>query len=323
MRHLKDEEVKADPNLLVGLSTSDDAGVYKIREDYALIQTLDFFTPIVDDPFTFGQIAATNALSDVYAMGGRPLTAMNIACFTNCLEPSVLAEILKGGADKIKEAETTLVGGHTVTDNEVKYGLSVTGYVHPDKVLTNAGAKAGDVLILTKPLGTGILSTALKSGLIDEDDLTESVRSMTTLNKGAALAMEKVGANGCTDVTGFGLLGHLYEMADASHVDIHLNAKEAPLMTGVLELIEKKAIPGGAKANKNHFGRWISFNNTINETLQMALFDPQTSGGLLIAVTENKVIEMIEALKENNTLCYSIIGTVHKRIGDNCQIIVS
>ena len=323
LRHLKNEETKIDPNLIVGLSTSDDAGVYKIREDYALIQTLDFFTPIVDDPYVFGTIAAANALSDVYAMGGRPLTAMNIACFATCLESEVLADILRGGADKIKEAEAVLVGGHTVTDNEVKYGLSVTGFVHPDKVMTNAGAKPGDVLFLTKPIGTGILSTALRSGLIDEKAIFESVSSMSTLNKGGGLAMEEIGANGCTDITGFGVIGHVFEMADASGVDIELIAEQVPVMDRVLELIRLKAVPGGLRFNRKYFEPHVVYQQEKEEALKMALFDPQTSGGLLIAVPENKAELMKTALIKHKTLRHALIGRVRKKEGDNSRIIVS
>jgi selenide,water dikinase len=307
---LKTKENKLDPNLIVGLDTSDDAGVYKIKDDYALIQTLDFFTPIVDDPYTFGQIAATNSLSDVYAMGGQPLTAMNIACFATCLEPSVLADILRGGADKIVEANAILVGGHTVTDKEVKYGLSVTGYIHPDKVLTNAGAKKGDVLVLTKPIGTGILTTALKQGLITETELKEAIKSMSTLNKGAANAMNKVGVHGCTDITGFGILGHVYEMASGSNVCVKLKASKVPLFNKTIELIEKNAVPGGARSNQSHFSKWVCIDKNIPDSLETALYDPQTSGGLLIAVAKDKAELLIEELTNENCLCTSVIGEV-------------
>ena len=313
MRHLKTKNNKIDPNLIVGLDTSDDAGVYKIKDDYALIQTLDFFTPIVDDPYTFGQIAATNALSDVYAMGGRPLTAMNIACFATCLEPDVLADILRGGAEKIVEAEAVLVGGHTITDKEVKYGLSVTGYVHPDQVLTNAGAKAGDVLVLTKPIGTGILTTALKQNLITEKDLEQVVISMSTLNKSAAIAMSRVGVHACTDITGFGILGHTYELASGSNVNVNVNAKKVPLFDKTIHLIENNAVPGGARSNQSHFGKWVNINDDISDSLETALFDPQTSGGLLISVAKDKAGRLLDELKKENCLCAEIIGEVTKK----------
>ncbi len=309
MRHLNKKENKIDPNLIVGLDTSDDAGVYKIRDDYALIQTLDFFTPIVDDPYLFGQIAATNSLSDVYAMGGKPLTAMNIACFATCLESDVLADILRGGADKIVEAEAVLVGGHTVTDKEVKYGLSVTGYVHPDKVLTNSGAEKGDVLVLTKPIGTGILTTALKKGMITEKELEPAITSMRTLNKGAAIAMEKIGVHACTDITGFGVLGHIYELASGSQVQVTLKSEAIPLFDGTLELIEQNAVPGGARSNQGYFGKWVHMDD-ISPNMQTALFDPQTSGGLLIAVAADRVEQLVRELKKEKCLCASVIGEV-------------
>ncbi len=321
MCQLKTKENKLDPNLIVGLGTSDDAGVYKIKDDYALIQTLDFFTPIVDDPYTFGQIAATNSLSDVYAMGGRPLTAMNIACFATCLEPAVLAEILRGGADKIVEAEAILVGGHTVTDKEVKFGLSVTGYVHPDEVLTNSGAKAGDVLVLTKPIGTGILTTALKKDLITEKELEEVVKSMSTLNKGAAAAMERVGVHACTDITGFGILGHTYELASGSDVNVKIDASKVPLFNKTLQLIEENAVPGGARSNQSHFGKWVDIDEDISDCLETALYDPQTSGGLLIAVAEDKAEKLVEELTKENCLCANVIGNVQDK--DESEIFIN
>lgn len=320
MCHLKTNENVTDPNLIVGLNTADDAGVYKISEDYALIQTLDFFTPIVDDPYMFGQIAATNSLSDVYAMGGTPLTAMNIACFSTCLDPSVLADILRGGADKIIEAGATLVGGHTVTDKEVKYGLSVTGFIHPDKVTANLGAQSGDVLILTKPIGTGIITTALKFEHIKEEDIDEAVISMSTLNKGASIAMQKVGIHACTDVTGFGLLGHICEMIDGSQIDIELKASDIPIMKNVIDLISKGAVPGGARSNKQYFETKVKFNDDITEEYKIALFDPQTSGGLLISVPEDKSLLLIEELNKEKALCTNIIGKVVEKNNKEAQI---
>lgn len=311
MCHLKTKQNKIDPNLIVGLDTSDDAGVYKIKDDYALIQTVDFFTPIVDDPYTFGQIAATNALSDVYAMGGRPLTAMNMACFATCLEPDVLAEILRGGADKIDEAEAVLVGGHTITDKEVKYGLSVTGYVHPDNVLTNSGAEPGDILVITKPIGTGILTTALKKDLITEKELEQVVISMSTLNKSAAIAMTRVGVHACTDITGFGILGHTYELASGSDVKVEMKAAQVPLFDKTIQLIEENAVPGGARSNQSHFGKWINIDDSISDSLETALYDPQTSGGLLISVAEDKAQKLIDELNKEKCLCASIIGRVY------------
>jgi selenide, water dikinase len=310
LSYLRDIESTIDPNLIVGLKTSDDAGVYRISSDLALIQTVDFFTPVVDDPYTFGLVAAANALSDVYAMGGKPLTALNICCFSTGVPPEVLAEILRGGVDKILEAGAVLLGGHTVTDKEIKYGVSVTGTVHPDRVVTNAGAKPGDVLILTKPLGTGILSTAFKNNAIGEEGLSEAVRSMTTLNKGASEAMQKVGVHACTDVTGFGLAGHLYEMASASGVYAKVILSELPIMAGVLAQIEKDNVPGGAYANRKHFGQWVDFEDGISDLYKMEVFDPQTSGGLLLSVPKEKVNELINELNKQKVLCTNIIGEI-------------
>jgi selenide, water dikinase len=310
LSHLKDLESTVDPNLIVGIKTSDDAGVYKISSDYALIQTVDFFTPIVDDPYTFGQVAATNALSDVYAMGGKPLTALNICCFSTGVEPQVLAEILRGGAEKIIEAGAVLLGGHTVTDNEIKYGVSVTGFVHPDKVVKNAGAKPGDVLVLTKPIGTGILSTAFKNDAIGEEDLAVAVQSMTTLNKAASEVMQEVGVHAGTDVTGFSVCGHMYEMASASGVQCRIFSSELPIMDRVLEMIEKEYVPGGAYANRKHFGQWVDFKEGVSDALKTVVFDPQTSGGLLIAVAREKADRLIAGLKERKTLRAQIIGEV-------------
>ena len=310
LSHLKDLESTVDPNLIVGIKTSDDAGVYRISPDYALIQTVDFFTPIVDDPYSFGQVAATNALSDVYAMGGKPLTALNICCFSTGVDPGVLAEILRGGAEKIIEAGAVLLGGHTVTDNEIKYGVSVTGFVHPGKVVTNAGAKPGDVLVLTKPLGTGILSTAFKNDAIGEEEFMEAVRSMTTLNKAASEVMQEVGVNACTDVTGFSLAGHSYEMASASGVQCRIFASELPFMAGVFEMIEKEFVPGGAYANRRHFGQWLGFKDGVPDVHKMAVFDPQTSGGLLISVGRDKAGILIDGLKKRDVLRAQIVGEV-------------
>lgn len=309
MCHL-DDDTKKDPNLIVGFDKSDDAGVYKISDELALVQTVDFFTPVVDDPYLYGQIAATNALSDVYAMGGKPLTAMNIACFPCSLDPSVLAEILNGGAAKIKEAGATLVGGHTVTDNEIKYGVSVTGTVNLSKVITNSGARPGDVLILTKPIGVGIITTAFKFDLISEDELNEAATVMSTLNKAASEAMQKVGVNACTDVTGFGLLGHSYEMAEGSRVEIKIYSSKIPLMKNVIKLIQMDSVPGGAHSNMRFFEKWVHFNNSIEKAIRIALFDPQTSGGLLISVPREKSEELLGELNSNAEIKSEIIGEV-------------
>lgn len=319
--HLNDDKKYADPNLIVGFDTSDDAGVYRISDDVALIQTLDFFTPVVDDPYIFGQIAAANALSDVYAMGGKPLTAMNIACFACSLDAKILADILRGGADKVQESGTALVGGHTVTDNEVKYGLSVTGVIHPSKVITNSGAKPGDVLILTKPLGSGVITTAFKFDMIDEHGLQEAIHVMSTLNKAASQAMQRIGVNGCTDVTGFGLLGHAYEMANGSKLAIKIFSSKVPLMRQVTELIKQEAVPGGAYSNYAFVEKWITFSQNVSQQERIALCDPQTSGGLLISVPREKADPLLKELHNRGVKWSTIIGEVTTK--DNVDNVIT
>jgi selenide,water dikinase len=298
-----------DENLIVGLDTSDDAAVYKINEDIALIQTLDFFTPVVDDPYTFGQIAATNSLSDVYAMGGEPKLAMNIVCFPNCLNPNVLVEILKGGHDKVREAGAILVGGHTVEDDEPKYGLSVAGFVHPKKVLTNSNAKPGDVLVITKPLGLGIINTAIKGEIADKTSYNEAVKVMSTLNKYAKQAMDKVEINSVTDITGFGLLGHALEMAEGSSVTIKINHKNIPLIANTLAYAQMGLVPAGAYANRGYIGDKVKFTNQIPEDMEDVLFDPQTSGGLLISLPKDNVDLLLKELSNTPTE-YGVVGEV-------------
>lgn len=299
-----------DKDLLVGLETSDDAAVYKINDQTAIIQTLDFFTPIVDDPYLFGQIAATNSLSDIYAMGGTPKLAMNIVCFPDSLDPSVLTDILRGGQDKVIEAGALLVGGHSVSDDEPKYGLSVTGFVHPDKVLTNNNAKPGDVLILTKPLGLGIISTAIKGDMVDESSYKEAIKVMTTLNKYPKEAMDRVKSiNSVTDITGFGLLGHSLEMAIGSQVSIVINSSKIPIIPKAEEYANMGLVPGGAYSNKKHIGDKVYFEEYISETMKDILYDPQTSGGLLISVAKEFADDLMEELKDNPT-DYAIIGEV-------------
>lgn len=309
-----------DKNLLVGLETSDDAAVYKIDEDKAMIQTLDFFTPVVDDPYIFGQIAATNSLSDVYAMGGDPKLAMNIVCFPDCLDPSVLGEILKGGFDKVHEAGALTVGGHSVSDDEPKYGLSITGFVHPDKILTNSNAQVGEVLVLTKPIGLGIINTAIKGQVIEEDVYEDAVKVMTTLNKYGKEAIDKVGGvSSLTDITGFGLLGHALEMADGSDVTIRLFSDDIPIIDGTKELAEIGLIPAGRYANELYIGLDIEINKRVSEVMKDILYDPQTSGGLLISVREDKVEELGRELDKTPTK-WGVIGRVEK-LGDK-KIIV-
>lgn len=302
-----------DERLIVGLDTSDDAAVYKIDEDTAIIQSLDFFTPIVDDPYTFGQIAAANSLSDIYAMGGEPSLAMNIVCFPDCLKPEVLTEILRGGQDKVKEAGAILVGGHSISDEEPKYGLSVTGMVHPDKVWTNAGAKEGDVLILTKPLGLGIINTAIIGGLADQESYEEAVHLMTSLNKYAKEAIEgSEGLNSVTDITGFGLIGHAQEMAAGSGTTIKIQADQVPLIKNAKEYGKMGLVPAGAYTNKDYFGSQVKIDDQIETVMEDLLYDPQTSGGLLISVAKDQADKVFEKLGNIPTKC-AIIGEVVKR----------
>ncbi|GIP33787.1 selenide, water dikinase SelD [Paenibacillus sp. J2TS4] len=292
-------QAEPNPNLLVGLDTSDDAGVYKLTDDLALVQTVDFFTPIVDDPYSFGQVAAANAISDIYAMGGKPLTALNIVAFpVHKLDKQVLTDILRGAGDKMKEAGVTLVGGHSIDDNEPKFGLAVTGFIHPDKVRTNAGAKAGDRLILTKPIGVGILTTSIKKGMLGEEEVARVTQVMTTLNKTAAEKMEAYGVNACTDVTGFGLLGHAYEMAKGSGVGIVIDHKRVPVLPRVRELGEAGQVPGGTKNNYAHLEGKVTFDESIDQIGQWILCDAVTSGGLLIAVPANEAEALLHDLIE-------------------------
>jgi selenide, water dikinase len=291
----------ADPNLLVGFDLSDDAGVYKLSADTALVQTVDLFTPIVDDAYDYGQIAAANALSDIYAMGGRPVTALNIAAFPRQSLPfEILGEILRGGFDKAREAETALIGGHTVENAEPLYGLSVTGLVHPDRIATNSGAHPGDVLVLTKPLGTGIVSTAIKREACPDEIANFAIESMKRLNRRACDAMIETGIHAavraCTDITGFGLLGHAAEMARASGVILEIEARAVPLLPGVEELAEGGFVTGGAARNAAHLGDFVEWHGALPEFLHHALFDPQTSGGLLICVAPDSASDFMRAL---------------------------
>jgi len=300
-----------DPNLIVGFEKADDAGVYKITDELALIQTVDFFTPIVDDPYIFGQIAAANALSDVYAMGGKPLTAMNVVCFPiKTLDIGVLKAILRGGLDKLIEAETTLVGGHSVENNEIKYGLSVTGIIHPEKVLTNMSAHIGDYLILTKPLGTGIINTAIKGGLAGEETITKVSNTMVTLNKDASIAMQEVGVSACTDITGFGLLGHLSEMIRGNDFGMIVYAGKVPYFPEAKKFADMGMVPSGTYRNKDFFSQWIRFDSTVPQYLQDIFFDPQTSGGLLISVPRGKADSLLTQLRGKNVHEAVIIGEV-------------
>jgi len=289
----------------------DDAGVYRLSEDTAIIQTVDFFTPIVDDPYAFGQIAAANALSDIYAMGGEPLTAMNLVCFPkDSMDISVLESILKGGLDKMCEAGVALVGGHSIDDPELKYGLSVTGRVHPDKLVTSAGAKPGDKVILTKPLGTGIISTALKGGLVDEELAQRVTDCMTALNKKASELMQETGVDACTDITGFGLLGHAVQLADASQVGLEFHLNEIPYFPEVIDFSREGLCPGGLYRNKDYYSCKVEISDEIPEHVQDVFFDAQTSGGLLICLEAEKADILLGRLKEAGVMDAAIIGGV-------------
>ncbi|GAA0747442.1 selenide, water dikinase SelD [Clostridium oceanicum] len=300
-----------DENLIVGLETSDDAAVYKINEDTAIIQTLDFFTPIVNDPYMFGQIAAANSLSDVYAMGGKPKVALNIVCFPSCLDIDVLGEILKGGADKVLEAGAVVIGGHTVDDNEPKYGLSVTGTVHPDKVLRNYGCKEGDALIITKPLGIGIVNTAIKGEIASKEAKLEAVNIMSTLNKYAGEIVAKYPVTACTDITGFGFMGHCYEMASASEVSFKIDYKNIPYVQEAKDYAEMGLVPAGAYSNKDYIEGNFEFKD-VPTYMQDILFDPQTSGGLVVSCPKEVAGDMMEEL-DKLELKSSIIGEVIKK----------
>ena len=301
---------------------AEDAGVYKLRDDLAIIQTLDFFTPIVDDPYTFGQIAAANALSDVYAMGGRPLTAMNIICFPiSKMDIAILRQILKGGLDKMREAGVLLVGGHSVEDNELKYGLSVTGVVHPEKVLLNKNVNAGDKLILTKPLGTGIVSTALKGGMADEELVARSVKSMTTLNKRAMeLMTEMLDVHACTDITGFGFLGHACEMVEGSNVGIQIYASSVPYFQGVRELVEMGVVPGGLHRNRVFRMHMIEIDSPCPDWMIDIFFDPQTAGGLLISLSSEQAEMLIKKLHTEGMDEAAIVGEVVREVKGKIRV---
>ena len=308
---MKDLPVIRHPDLLVGIETADDAGVYKLSPELALVQTLDFFTPIVDDPYHFGRISAANALSDVYAMGGRPLTAMNIVCFPVKDMPNmVLKETLRGGLEKLREAGAVLVGGHSVDDKEFKYGLAITGLIHPDRILTNDGAQVGDKLILTKPVGTGIVATAIKGKLASQKALETMIAVASTLNDKASQIMLKYETHACTDVTGFGLGGHLLEMARASHVEIAILAEKIPIMPEAKEYALMGLIPAGSYATKHFCEHMVETKPGLETILIDLIFDPQTSGGLVISIGPDQAHACLEELKRERVQSASIIGEV-------------
>lgn len=294
----------------MGLDTSDDAAVYKINDDLALIHTVDFFTPVVDDPYTFGQIAACNALSDIYAMGGNPILALNVVAFPEELVESILPDVLRGGADKVIEAGAVVGGGHSIKSPEPIYGLSVIGEISTDKIMTNAGAKPGDVLILTKPLGIGVATTALKANMLSKETERQAVEVMSTLNREASKAAVQTGVNAITDITGFGLLGHAFEMAEASKVTLRLKAGLLPILSGMEGLAAMGILPAGLYHNKKYLKGKISISSEVPEALTDLAFDPQTSGGLLISVSEDRASVLLKLLKESGVKDATVIGRV-------------
>jgi selenide, water dikinase len=308
-----------DPNVLVGFDKADDAGVYKISAEQALVQTVDFFTPIVDDPFTFGQIAATNSLSDVYAMGGRPLSSLAVVCFPDQGDLGVLEQILAGGLSKMMEAGCVVIGGHSVRDPEIKFGYSVTGTIHPQRVWTNSGARSGDRLILTKALGTGVISTAIKKGEAKQEWIDASVKSMTTLNAQAAAIASSFNVHAATDVTGFGLIGHAREMAAGSGVSLRIDSAKVPALAGAVECIRAKFIPGGLNANRDFAECLVRYANGIQEERKTLLFDPQTAGGLLLSVSAKGAEQLVSALR-SESIPAAEIGEVLEQIQPLIQV---
>jgi selenide,water dikinase len=306
------------PNLLVGLEISDDAAVYQITEDVAIIQTLDFFTPVVDDPYDYGAIAAANAMSDVYAMGGEVLLALNIAAFPSDLPPSVITEILRGGAEKVAEAGGVLAGGHTLDDKEPKYGLSVMGTVHPDQILTKAGARPGDVLVLTKRLGVGIITTALKGEVADLSHVAAAVESMQKLNRAASQIIQQVGVHGGTDITGFALLGHGYEMAERSGVRLRFHVGQLPFLDGALTYANQWLFPAGTCNNEQAYQHAVSFAAGVPEEMRQLLYTPETSGGLLAAVPAERLAELA-ALFADRGEPYWVVGEVTE--GEGIEVV--
>ncbi len=285
-------------NVLVGYETSDDAGVFKLNEETALVQTLDFFTPIADDPQIYGQIAAVNSLNDIYAMGGMPITALTIVCYPQKGDWDVLGEIMLGGQKALNAENVVILGGHSVDDQEIKFGYSITGIINPKKVIRNSGAKPGDVLILTKPLGTGVISTGVKFDKASEKARDAALNIMTNSARKASIAMQETGANACTDITGFGFLGHAFELAKASNVTLKIESNKIPLLPDVLDLIGQKMLTRGDKNNRTYVGNTVKFAKSVTKEMQSALFDPQTAGGLFIALEEEKAINYLKKVED-------------------------
>ena len=302
-------------DIVVGYENADDAGVFRLNEDTFLVQTLDFFTPIADDPETYGRIAAVNSLNDVYAMGGTPLTAMSIVCYPQKGDFDVLGDILLGGQRALTEEGVAVVGGHSVDDQEIKIGYSITGTVAPNELITNAGAAPGDVLILSKSIGTGVISTGIKFEKASEETARAALDSMTKSAREASKEMRVAGATACTDITGFGLLGHAYEMAAASDVSFRLNSSSVPLLPDVLDLIEQKMLTRGDRNNREYVGENIEFSASVTTVMQSALFDPQTAGGLLISLPEEKVAGFLQVIEGS-----AVIGKVEEKTGALLQV---
>ena len=292
-------------DVIVGYETSDDAGVFRVNDDIALVQTVDFFTPVADEPETYGQIAAINSLNDIYAMGGKPLTALSIVCYPQKGDWSILEAILRGGQKALNEEKVIILGGHSIDDAEIKFGYAVTGIINPQKVVTNAGSKPGDVLILTKPIGTGVISTAIKKGAADKHSVSAAMKMMTTSTRNESEAMQTIGVNACTDITGFGLLGHSYEMAKASRVSFKIKSENVPLLPNVISFIKEGMLTRGDKNNREYVENTVKFDENVSKEMQSALFDPVTAGGLLISVTSEKAAALKELLPETH-----LIGTV-------------
>ena len=302
-----------DPHVLVGADTLDDAGVYKLRDDLAIVQTADYFAPVVDDPYAFGAIAAANAISDCYAMGARPVTALNLVGFPRGTVPlEVLFEILRGGAEKCAEAEVSIIGGHSIDDHEPKYGLAVTAIVHPDKMVTNAGARPGDRLVLTKPLGVGIITTGLRQGKVGPEVIAEATALMSTLNRAACEAMLEVGVHAATDVTGYGLLGHLHELLAASKASAVIHASQVPVLEAAWPLVAEGVKSGGAGRTERFLGEQVAWEAGVSRDAQIVLLDAETSGGLLIAVPPERETELLQALHSRGVLTRAVVGEVRE-----------
>ena len=292
-------------DVLVGFETSDDAGVFRLNENIALVQTIDFFTPIADEPEIYGQIAAINCLNDIYAMGGTPLSALSVVCYPQKGDWDVLGQILLGGQKALNEENVVVIGGHSVDDQEIKFGYAITGIIHPEKIIKNSGAKPGDVLVLTKPIGTGVIVTGIKFEKSSKTAKEAALKTMTTSARKASEAMQEIGANGCTDITGFGLLGHAFEMANASNVTFKMDSEKVELLPDVLELIRQKMLTRGDKNNRAYVGETVKFSDNVTGEMQSALFDPQTAGGLLISLEEDKAEAFLDKIKDAR-----IVGTV-------------